>query len=366
MKPFTIKQSLFFNFLIAPRYRILRHSCLVFALIFVTINYISPYAEQDIFEPHILAFFLLGILASFLLVAYFTIYFLIPRFLLKKKYLSFISFLSLTILVLLTLQYFGEIAFCHFLDIPAYTTYRLDNKLILILDISANFFINLITFTGGSVTILLRSWLTTTQEAAQLEKRHLQNEVEHLKEQINPGFMFQTLHHAGTLEKTNPAQASDILMKLSRLLRYQLYDCNHKLVFFPSEIRYIENYLSLEKTYTPQLSYNITTVDEINTILVPPLLIIPFVQFMTGILKTGNTPGVLDIRFSCVDEDVVFICTLTPRETVQNKMILKIPELERVIKRLRILTHNRYTLEFYGKDSLHIHSMYLKFNTEAE
>jgi len=336
------------------------------ALIFVSVNFIAPYAEYNAFEPGVLAVFLSGVLALYLLIAYFTIYFLIPRFLLKNKYLLFISFLSLTVLGMLAIQYFGEIAFCRFLDILPYTIYSLDDKVTLFIDISANFFINLIAFSGGSVTILLRSWLTTNQEAAELEKQHFRNEVEHLKEQINPGFMFQTLHHAGTLEKTDPSRASDILMKLSRLLRYQLYDCNHNLVFFLSEIRYIENYLSLEKTYAPQISYNISTSGEVNTTLIPPLLLIPFVQFMTGILKTGNSPGTLDIRFSCTEEDITFICTLAPRETVQNKMILKIPELERVIKRLRILTRNTYSLEFYGKDSLHIHSMYLKFNTEIE
>lgn len=362
----TNKQSLFYNFLISPHYRILRHTCLIIALIFVTVNYVSPYAEYNIFEPNIIAIFLSGVLALYLIVAYFTIYFLIPRFLLKKKYLSFIFFLSLIVLLMLAILYYGEIAFCHVLNIPPYTTYRFDEKLLLSLDVSANFFINLIALTGGSVTILLKNWLTNNQEAAQLEKQQLQNEVENLKEQINPGFMFQTLHHAGTLEKTDPAEASDILMKLSRLLRYQLYDCNHRLVFLLSEVRYIENYLSLEKTYSQQLSYHIDTMGDVQTTLIPPLLLTPFVQFMTGTLKTAKVPGTLDIRFSCTDDDVTFICTLAPRETVQNKMILKIPELERVIKRLRILTRNNYTLEFYGKDSLHIHSMYLKFNTETE
>ena len=74
------------------------------------------------------------------------------------------------------------------------------------------------------MTLLLKEWMIENQRVSQME--NVLSEVEQLKEQVSPELLFKTLHHSGELTLTKPEKASKMLMKLSQLLRYQLYDCS--------------------------------------------------------------------------------------------------------------------------------------------
>ena len=95
------------------------------------------------------------------------------------------------------------------------------------------------------MTLLLKEWMIENQRVSQMEKAHVLSEVEQLKEQVSPELLFKTLHHSGELTLTEPEKASKMLMKLSQLLRYQLYDCSRQKVLLSSEIAFLTNYLTL-------------------------------------------------------------------------------------------------------------------------
>lgn len=344
----------------------MRHLCILTALMFVTLNFAVPYLEYPVLENGVLLAYLSGVFFLYIFLVYFTIYYLIPHYLLQKRYISFICWLSTLIVAMLAFELYGEFAILPVSDGSPYLMLNLDNRPLLALDLIANFFLNLIAFIGVSVTVLLKNWLLNNQKATQLEKDHLSNEVENLKEQINPEFMFQTLHFAGTLEETNPSQASDILMRLSRLLRYQLYDCHHTFVSLLSEIRYLENYLLLEKAYNPRLSFTITTGGRVNTSLIPPLLFIPLIQYMADTFKTSSdVQKTLHIEFYGGDETVKLTCRLTPEDDKTNHIIPHLPGLEKVTQRLNILYRDQYKMLFYGHDLQSVHTVNLQLNTLA-
>ena len=89
------------------------------------------------------------------------------------------------------------------------------------------------------MTVLLKEWMIENRRVSQMEKAHVLSEVEQLKEQVSPELLFKTLHHSGELTLTEPEKASKMLMKLSQLLRYQLYDCSRHKVLLSGEVAFL-------------------------------------------------------------------------------------------------------------------------------
>jgi LytS/YehU family sensor histidine kinase len=94
---------------------------------------------------------------------------------------------------------------------------------------------------------LAKNWLQTQRRQQLLEKEKLETELNFLKHQFNPHFLFNTINSIFFLIHKNPDKASDSLAKFSDLLRYQLYECNDKLIQLNQEITYMENTIELEK-----------------------------------------------------------------------------------------------------------------------
>lgn len=120
----------------------------------------------------------------------------------------------------------------------------------------------------------------------QLEKKQIQSEVDNLKEQVNPSLLFNTLNRTAVLSKSEPQKAADMVLQLSQLLRYQLYDGARDKVLLNSEITFVNNYLALEKFYSDSFDYQIVSDKELTGVLIPPLLLVPIIQY--ALKKQGN------------------------------------------------------------------------------
>ena len=195
---------------------------------------------------------------------------------------------------------------------------------------------------GGTMTLLLKEWMIENQRVSQMEKAHVLSEVEQLKEQVSPELLFKTLHHSGELTLTEPEKASKMLMKLSQLLRYQLYDCSRQKVLLSSEIAFLTNYLTLEQSSLPQFRYQFTSEGEVNRELVPPLLFIPFVQYIVELTHEQqiSIPVSLDIHLKAEKGTIVFTCMCPQLNLSVNR------GLERIRQRLDLLYGDRYGLSF--------------------
>ena len=100
---------------------------------------------------------------------------------------------------------------------------------------------------SSSIYYILNDWLKGQRERQELTNKTLQSELNFLKSQINPHFLFNTLNslYALTLKKSD--LAPEIVLKLSEMMRYMLYECNERRVPLQKEINYLVNYLELEK-----------------------------------------------------------------------------------------------------------------------
>ncbi len=204
---------------------------------------------------------------------YFNLYYLIPRFLEKSRFTLYISYLIITILCTASLivagYYLGTlITGKGFEAIYGPGTYCL-----------YYFYSNALPSTLASITLamsikLTKNWIQTKRRQQLLEKEKLETELNFLKNQFNPHFLFNTINSIFFLIHKNPDKASVSLAKFSELLRYQLYECNDRQIPLNSEVIYLENSIELEKL---RLNNNIKVDFQVSQSPTAHLAIAPFI-----------------------------------------------------------------------------------------
>lgn len=129
-----------------------------------------------------------------------------------------------------------------------------------------------------------------------------------------------------------------MLLKLSQILRYQLYDCSRKTVLLKAEIDFLTNYLSLEQWYSNRFQYSVLAEGDINRIFVPPLLFIPFVQQSVFQIYSQNESAAINLHFRVENGEVHFVCSF------DNGNLLNQNDFSGIKQRLELLYGEHYTL----------------------
>lgn len=178
---------------------------------------------------------------------YFNLYFLIPKYLEKRRYLLYLSFLSLTIVVTASVIVSGYHIGAQFSTKSIEELYSVGSA-----DFFSLFKYNSLDSTIAAMALamsikLTKNWIESKRRQDLLEKEKLETELKFLKSQFNPHFLFNTINSIFVLIHKNPDMASESLAKFSNLLRYQLYECNEHQIPLQHEISYLENFLELEK-----------------------------------------------------------------------------------------------------------------------
>lgn len=329
------KKSFIYKFLIDPKFRIWRHITLIVGFTIMSINQ-AIFGYKDMFEQlgNSIYLIVLIILATYIGSIYISLYILIPRFLIKRKYLIFgilfflVAFLSVAIQK--GMEYIVRVQ---------YNSIEYDSE-ILILDNVSAFLVYLICAGGVTIPIFFKHWMISNQQVSQLEKNRISSEVEQLKEQINPDSLFNILNRTGVLAKTDPQKASAMVMKLSQLLRYQLYDCNREKVLLSSEITFITNFLELEKLYSSKFDYTITTERNIIRTFVPPLLFLPYVQCAVNSLIHTESGATISINLRVEDENMQFVIRISGGSSISSDN----EELRKAKERMDFLYNKSYKL----------------------
>src|SRR5688572_18982903 len=132
----------------------------------------------------------------------------------------------------------------------------------------------------GSVVGLkvFKKWIIDVQRMNELHQTNLKTELEQLKSQVNPHFLFNTLNNLLVLTQTDVGKATQVLLGLSDLLRYQLYDSAREKILLSKDIAFIQNVLDLEKIRKNDFDFTIHTEGDIDGHSLPPFLFIPFVE----------------------------------------------------------------------------------------
>lgn len=360
------------------RYRILRHVIfwiLWFLFILLTVhlpatrfpNWQIDYDKVFVEKKGGMVKFLLTmvwrqswILLCHIAFTYVIIYYIQPRYFNhKKKWISTtIIFISL-FMVFLLLHYFVQ----HLISLHNSSqntraglpqlNLTTGNKIKMIL-FQVTF--NLATVVSIAAAIkLMKSWWVKQQEAAQMIKEKANAELQLLKAQVHPHFLFNSLNNIYSFSLEGSLKAPEMIKKLSGLLLYMLHGCKQALVPLKKELQMINDYIALEKIrYGDRIRIELQIPQHLSNEMIAPLLLIPFVEnsFKHGASKMMTHPYIL-LNIS-LKEQVLFF-------TLKNSKPSEVEELransngglglKNVKKRLSLLYPGKHELRIINEDS---------------
>lgn len=145
------------------------------------------------------------------------------------------------------------------------------------------------------------------RDKANQEKRLAQMELNRLKDQLNPHFLFNSLNNISALTTIDPDASQEAISRLSDMLRYVIYDTAQKSVPLSSEIRFMNDYLSLMGLrYSQNLAVEADFGDCDTTVQVPPMLFISLIENAFKYGASSLEPSRIEIRMSCDDSELCF------------------------------------------------------------
>jgi LytS/YehU family sensor histidine kinase len=259
------------------------------------------YNAKEVFVRPFSAYFRLAALTIILSLFYLNMYRLVPKLLFKNKYTEYgLSILALAVVVL-TFFVAGKNLLQPYFN-QRYVTEHGN------LNIYA-FIFGFIVFTAASAAVkLFQRWVTDTQRINELEKTTMKIELEQLKNQVNPHFLFNMLNNTNVLIHKDPEKASQVLMKLSDLLRYQLYDSARSKVLLTADIHFITDFLNLEKIRRDNFEFIVSKEGEISGVQIPPLLFIVFVENAVKHNMDPEKRSYVHVYFEIQDTRLFFTC----------------------------------------------------------
>jgi hypothetical protein len=143
----------------------------------------------------------------------------------------------------------------------------------------------------------------------QLEKDKLTTQLELLKSQINPHFLFNTLNNIDILIKEDPGRASQYLNKLSDILRFSLYETKQESVPMEREVENIRKYIELQKIRTQNTSFAKLSVEgDISRLFIPPMTFLPFIENAFKHSTNKKIENAISIRILADKQSVSFNC----------------------------------------------------------
>lgn len=305
---------------------------------------------------------LLAVIVPQMIFTYTLIYFILPRYFYKRKNLV-VTIIAVTVFII---AYF-LVAGC-FKSISQLPNYWMGLRKSFPWPERLSFFwalrdtlISLPIITGLALLIkLMERWWWKEKEKQQIASEKIKAELQLLKAQVHPHFLFNTLNNIYFFTLSRSSKAPEMIKRLSDLLNYILNKCYEEWVPLEREIKMIEDYVSLEKIrYGEELDLSVefpknSGIDERSPIewLVAPLLLIPFVEnsFKHGASKMLTHPNI-KLRMS-VEKNVLhfFITNSRPPEPEDAPVPRISPErsgkigLQNVKKRLELLYPGKHEL----------------------
>lgn len=175
---------------------------------------------------------------------------------------------------------------------PPFNMFLLTNVIFALFAVSSNIAVRLY-FRG----------LGNRQRIARLEAENTSTRLQFLKYQVNPHFFMNTLNNIHALIDIDAERARDVVIELSKMMRYVLYDIDKEEVTLRQEVDFLNNYIELMKIrLTDNVRISVDMPEGADAIKLPPLLFIPFVE---NIFKHGvsyREPSVIDISLNVEEE----------------------------------------------------------------
>jgi two-component system, LytTR family, sensor kinase len=194
----------------------------------------------------------------------------------------------------------------------------------------------------------MKAWYEQQRRSNALQKDKIEAQLELLKSQVQPHFIFNTLNNIYSFSVQNNTRTSEMIYRLSALLSYMLYDSKQHMIPLKKEIEYVNNYIELEKIrYGDRLDISMNVYDSTEHFYITPLLLLPLIEnsFKHGICNIGNNWIRIDIS---VKEDWLTVKIENSYENKNGKTVSANNGigLDNVKKRLDIIYESKHEFRY--------------------
>ena len=348
-----------------PSYRIRRH--LIFWTIWwayftVTYYYYLQVGLQKIVLGNLSAKLLIE---SFLLIlihfacCYFFIYQLLPKYLIPKKYLQLTGGLILMAVFLLVSGYIMHSIIFPFLD-PAYLSKISSNNTLWWTNINSGLLSAPKIIAAATAIKLVKRWYLKQKEKERIEKEKLTTDLQLMKAQIRPGFLFSSLDQIHELAQKKSSEAPELLLKLSDLLSYLLYECDDPEVSLEKELSMMKEYMALEKNrYGHRLELETVIKGDLESKRIAPLLLLPFIENSFKHCSNQSEQPWINLEIS-IENEMVLMKLINGIDLPGEMSYTPDKEILTVQKRLELLYPGKHELKMYAEQEIFV--VFLKIN----
>ncbi len=285
---------------------------------------------------------------------------LIPKYLLKEKYFLFIVYCLYTAIIsafLIIISLFYGLIFLSSLNVEGMAPLT---RSPLFLFIAVYF----VVFIGSAFSLVKHNYKSTStnqklqNKILETQLKLKEQELQYLKMQIHPHFLFNTLNTLYGFALKKSENTPEMILKLSNLLDYLLYQADKPMVVLQDEINHIRDYVDLEKmrfSDTLDISMNFESIDQ--KVQVAPMLLIPFVEnsFKHGSIRNQKLSIQMSMKF--IEDEVHF---LIKNSILKNQTEKEGIGLANIKKRLSLLYKDKHELNITKNEHWHTVTLILK------
>ena len=256
------------DFIFSPKYRPLRH------ILFWLTWYLSWVCFWSMYDSYIENGKRIVLwMPVFIFYTYPVSHFAVIKLLLKNRQLYFLAF----ILSWSVVGWYLNIYFRRFVFFPVLDLWKVPHSNGI--DEPQSLLCMATTVACFSAAILLKHWVVTQKEAAEAKQEKMIAQLQVLKAQLHPHFLFNTLNNIYSFALENSSKTPQMVLRLSSLLSYMLYDCKADEVLLEKELEVMKNYVDLEKErYGDKIDISVNIEGDIHDRYITPLLILPFLE----------------------------------------------------------------------------------------
>lgn len=210
-------------------------------------------------------------------------------------------------------------------------------------------FVVMVTFISGFFMLcsciikFTIDWFSNERVQRNLESERREMELQFLKSQLNPHFLFNSLNNIYSLAYQKSDKTADAIMKLSEIMRYMIYESNTPTVALSKEVDYLTSYIELQKIRFKDGAYiELTLNGEIDDQKIVPLMLISFVEnaFKHGVVSDPENP----VKINIIANQKILHFSVINKKNVQNKDAQGGVGLPNVERRLQLVYPDRYKL----------------------
>lgn len=283
-------------------------------------------------------------------------YLLIPRLLFRQRITRYI----LTLIVVLVLIGILRHYIMTSLPILGHGAHRpplLHHRPLFPLPLFHYLVYAILTIGGNLAIALVFRQIDFRMEHDQLEANNMQTQIRLLKAQINPHFYMNMLNNIHALIEVNPDKAQQMVMDLSALMRYMLYDSDRPSIPLAQEVKFLRDYINIMRQRLPEKHLKLITDfasgKDLTAVSIPPLLYLVFVEnaFKHGV--SYRNESFIDISLQRNHDNIVFHCVNSRHQNGSSSTTTQGGiGLENVKKRISLIYGERANLEIKTTDHI--------------